>query len=92
MTHRCNTLHTKQELAAGAAAQSKTRWRAPQGDAELMTENKFSALSRHRDLNKSTTNILNECGIANIDANDAMILSHDANPGRIEFRKGHREF
>ena len=32
------TLHTKQELAAGAAAQSKTRWRAPQGDAELMTE------------------------------------------------------
>jgi hypothetical protein len=24
--------------AAGAAAQSKTRWRAPQGDAELMTE------------------------------------------------------
>ena len=33
-----------------------------------------------------------ECRIANIDANDAMMLSHDANPGRIEFRKGHREF
>src|SRR5947208_641774 len=34
----CNTPHTKQERAAGAAAQSKTRWRAPQGDAEWMTE------------------------------------------------------
>ena len=44
MTHRCNTLHMKQELAAGAAAQSKTRWRAPQGDAELMTEKQVLGL------------------------------------------------
>jgi hypothetical protein len=39
----CNTLHTKQELAAGAAAQ-KTRWRAPQGDVELMTEKQVLCL------------------------------------------------
>ena len=42
----CNTLHTKQELAAGAAAQSKTRWRAPQGDAELMTEKQVLGLKQ----------------------------------------------
>jgi hypothetical protein len=36
-------------------------------------------------LNKSATKIPSECKIASIDPDDAMILPHDANPGRIEF-------
>jgi hypothetical protein len=36
-------------------------------------------------LNKSATNISSECKIASIGPDDAMILPHDANPGRIEF-------
>src|ERR1035437_10581610 len=34
---------------------------------------------------KSATNIPSACRIANIAFNDAMILSYDANPSRIEF-------
>jgi hypothetical protein len=41
---------------------------------------------------RDTHQNLADTRIANIDPNDAMILSHGANPGRIEFRKGHREF
>ena len=33
----------------------------------------------------AATNIPSACRIANIVLNDAMILSHDANPGRMEF-------
>jgi hypothetical protein len=41
--------------------------------------------SRHRDLNRSATNIPSACRIANIALNDAMILPYDANPGQMEF-------
>jgi hypothetical protein len=53
--------------------------------------NKFSASSRHRDLNRSATSIPSACRIANIALNDAMILSYDANLGWMEFseRTGH---
>jgi len=36
-------------------------------------------------LNRSATNIPSACRIANIALNDAMILSYDANLGRMEF-------
>ena len=36
-------------------------------------------------LNMSTTNITSACKIANIGPDDAMILSYDANPDRMEF-------
>jgi hypothetical protein len=36
-------------------------------------------------LNKSATNIPTECRIASIGPDDAMILPHDANPGRMQF-------
>jgi hypothetical protein len=44
-------------------------------------------------LNKSATNIPNECRIASIGPGDAMILPHDANPERIKFseRTGSRK-
>jgi len=67
------------------AAQSKTRRRTPQGDAELMTEKQVLGLKRHRDLNKSATNIPSECKIASIGSDDAMILPHDANLRRMKF-------
>jgi hypothetical protein len=43
---------------------------------------------------RSATNIPSACRIANIAFNDAMILSYDANLGRMEFseRTGHRLF
>jgi hypothetical protein len=82
----CNTLHTKQELAAGAAAQSKTRWRAPQGDAELMTEKQVLRLKPAPRL-EQIGDIPTECRIASIGPDDAMILPHDANPGRMQFWK-----
>src|SRR5664280_1047353 len=50
-----------------------------------MVEKQFSASSRLRDLNRSTTNIPSACRIANIAINDAMILPYDANLARIEF-------
>src|SRR6476646_10085816 len=50
--------------------------------------NKFSASSRVRDLNRSETNIPSACRIVNIALNDVMILSHDANLGRMEFSEG----
>src|SRR4029077_3017543 len=40
---------------------------------------------RDRDLNRSATNILSACRIANIALNDAMILPYGANLGRMEF-------
>jgi len=46
---------------------------------------RFSASSRHRDLNISATNMPSACSIANIDPNDAMILPHDANLPRMTF-------
>jgi hypothetical protein len=46
--------------------------------------NRFSASSRHRDLNKSATNIPIEYRIAIIGSHHAMILPDEANPGRIE--------
>jgi hypothetical protein len=39
-------------------------------------------------LNWSATNIPSACRIANIALNDAMILSYDANLGRMEFSEG----
>jgi len=36
-------------------------------------------------LNRSATNIPSVCRITNIALNDAMILSYDANPNRMEF-------
>src|SRR5262249_26110737 len=36
-------------------------------------------------LNKPATNIPSECRLAIIGSHDAMILPHDANPGRIKF-------
>jgi hypothetical protein len=36
-------------------------------------------------LNRSATSIPSACRIANIALNDAMILSYDANLGRMEF-------
>jgi hypothetical protein len=60
------------------AAQSRTRRRMSQGNAELMT-------SRHRDLNKATMNIPSEYRIASIAPNHALILPNDANPGRMQF-------
>jgi hypothetical protein len=36
-------------------------------------------------LNKSATNIPTECRSASIGPDDAMILPHDANPGRMQF-------
>jgi hypothetical protein len=53
--------------------------------ASWWRRNKFSASSRTRDLNRSTTNIPSVFRIANIALNDAMILSYDANLGWIEF-------
>jgi hypothetical protein len=44
-----------------------------------------STCRRHRDLNRSATNIPSAHRIANIALNDAMILPYDANPGRMEF-------
>jgi hypothetical protein len=61
------------------AAQSKTRRCPPQSDAELMTEKQIFSFKRHRELNMPATNIPSACRIANIDANDAMIVSHGAN-------------
>jgi hypothetical protein len=46
-------------------------------------ESKFSASNRHRDLNRSATNIPSACRIANIALNDAMILPYDTNPDGI---------
>ena len=62
------------------AAQSNVRRRTPQGDAELMTRERFSASSRRGDLKKSTTNIASECRSANIVRDHAMILPDDATP------------
>ena len=53
-----------------------------------MAESKFSASSRHRDLNRSATNIPSAGRIANIALMDAMILPYDANPAGWNFRKG----
>jgi hypothetical protein len=39
-------------------------------------------------LNRSAANIPNACRIAIIVLNDAMILSYDANLGRMEFSEG----
>ena len=46
--------------------------------------------SRLRDLNRSATNIPSACRIANIALNGAMILSYNANLGRMEFSEGTR--
>jgi len=48
------------------------RWLADGGE--------FSASSRHRDLNRSATNIPSAYRIANIALNDAMILPYNATP------------
>jgi hypothetical protein len=40
----------------------------------------------------SATNIPSACRIANIASNDAMILSYDANLGRMEFSEGTGQF
>jgi hypothetical protein len=42
-------------------------------------------------LNRSATNIPSACKTANIAQNDAMILPHDANPGRMGFSERTRE-
>src|SRR5450830_179240 len=52
---------------------------------ELAGDEPSVPCQRHRDLNMSTTNIPSACRIANIDPNDAMILPHAANPGRMKF-------
>jgi hypothetical protein len=62
------------------AAQSKTRRRAPQADAELMAKEQVLASSPRRDLNKSMTKIPSKCRSANIVRDHAMILLDDATP------------
>src|SRR5258706_14054851 len=57
-----------------------------------MTENRFSASSRHRDLNKATMNIPSEFRIASIAPNHALILPNDANPGRMQFSERTGQF
>jgi hypothetical protein len=47
-----------------------------------------SQLQAHRDLNRSATNIPSACKIVIIALNDAMILSYDATPSRMEFSEG----
>ena len=42
-------------------------------------------------MNRSATNIPSACKTANIAQNDAMILPHDANPGRMGFSERTRE-
>jgi hypothetical protein len=64
----------------GTAADQMPPTGPPQSQAS-----EFSASSRHRDLNRSATNIPSACRIANIALDDAMILRHDATPGRMEF-------
>ena len=46
--------------------------------------------SRLLDLNRSVTNIQSACRISSIALNDAMILSYEANLGRMEFSEGTR--
>jgi hypothetical protein len=50
-----------------------------------MTEKQVFGLKPTSRLEQVATNIPSECRIASIDPDDAMILPHDANPGRIEF-------
>ena len=69
-------------------AQSKTRRRTPQGNAELMTEKKVLGFKLPPQLEQSATNIPSACKTANIAQNDAMILSYDANLGRMEYSEG----
>ena len=66
------------------AEQSKTRRRTPQGDAKLMTKKQILSFKPASRLEQSATNIPSECKIASIGPDDAMILPHDANPGRIK--------
>jgi hypothetical protein len=94
MVLRLNNLHRTQQprLEPGhpdqqhpvTAAQSKTRRRTPQSDAELMTSDRLLGSSRPRDLNKSTMNIPSKCRIASINPNHAMTRL----PSRIEFSEG----
>jgi hypothetical protein len=66
-------------------AYSQARRGTPQGDAELMTNERFSASTRDRGLNKSATKFPSERKIANIAQNDTMILPYDPNSHRMEF-------
>ena len=63
--------------------QSKTRWCPPQSDVELMTEKQILGFKPAPRLEQGATNIPSACRIANIALNDAMILSYDANLGRM---------
>ena len=73
---QCGRIVPRSRKRGGARRKAMTSW---------WRRNKFSTSSRLRDLNRSATNIPSACRIANIAFNDAMILSYDANLGRMEF-------
>ena len=78
--HQPNDVESDQQRQRNCVEGTRRRW---YGEDERTGRDPAS--SRHRGLNKSATNIPSECRIASIGPDDAMILPHDANPGRIKF-------
>src|SRR6266481_3164823 len=74
------------------AAQSKTRRRAPQGDAELMTKKQVLGLKPAPRLEQVGDEHSERVQDREHRSEHAMILPYDANPGRMRFSERTRPF